>query len=112
MVGHACASAAEGDYREPIHSNVFPVSSGSFAKFVAIRRALALCNGRFRMHSSCHYISTAAFATSQPFDELANRGIRPYSKTCKFPFSDHAFVTAREAPYQNDHGGALGFTQL
>jgi hypothetical protein len=56
------------------------------------------------LRSFCHHVSTAAFSASQPFDELANRGIRPYSKTCKFPFSDCALVTAREAPYQNDHG--------
>jgi len=91
-----------------------PYGLGSFATFTAIRSASSwdyvsrpqfvewltqLCNGRFRTRSSCHHVSTAAFPASQPFDELANRSIRPYSKTCKFPFSDYAFVTAREALY-------------
>ena len=83
-------------------------ATGSFATFAAIRRFFrsqfigGMANTsmqRLLSNASCHHVSTAAFPASQPFDELANWGISPYSKTCKFPFGDYAFVMARKTLY-------------
>ena len=52
-------------------------------------------------HSGAGFTALAASLLNGGFlfGVVTDWGIRPHSKTHKFPFSDRAFVTARKVPY-------------
>jgi hypothetical protein len=44
-----------------------------------------------------HHVAAAAFAASQPFDEVTDRSARSYAKAYEVAFGDDGFVPARKA---------------
>jgi hypothetical protein len=66
--------------RSERHSFKKRIASGGRFSDVALRR--------LRLNALGHYVAAAAFAASQPFDEVGDGGARPHAEAYEVAFGD------------------------